>query len=54
MMRHLWRHIPGNPTIIIENMPGAGEVIGVNYVHNKAKPDGFTALFAVALSTTKF
>ena len=29
MMRHLSRHIPGNPTIIIENMPGAGEVIGV-------------------------
>ena len=24
MMRHLSRHIPGNPTIIIENMPGAG------------------------------
>src|SRR5258708_5674370 len=46
MMRHLSRHIPGNPTIIIENMPGAGEVIGVNYVYNKAKPDGFTALFA--------
>jgi tripartite-type tricarboxylate transporter receptor subunit TctC len=40
MMRHLSRHIPGNPTIIIENMPGAGEIIGVNYVHNRAKPDG--------------
>lgn len=46
MMRHLSRHIPGNPTIIVENMPGAGEIIGVNYVHNKAKPDGLTALFA--------
>src|SRR5262249_15587195 len=34
IMRHLSRHIPGTPTIIIENMPGAGEVIGVNYVHN--------------------
>ncbi len=46
MMRHLSRHIRGNPTIIIENMPGAGEIIGANYVHNKAKPDGLTALFA--------
>jgi tripartite-type tricarboxylate transporter receptor subunit TctC len=46
MMRHLSKHIPGNPTIIVENMPGAGEIIGVNYVHNKAKPDGLTVLFA--------
>lgn len=45
MMRHLPRHIPGNPTIVIENMPGAGEIIGANYVYNKAKPDGLTALF---------
>ncbi len=36
IMRHLSRHIPGNPTIIIENMPGGGEIIGVNYTHNKA------------------
>jgi hypothetical protein len=53
MMRHLSRHIPGNPIIIIENMPGAGEVIGVNYVHNKAKPDGFTALFATGTPITQ-
>ena len=46
MMRHLSRHIPGNPTIIVENMPGAGEIIGTNYVYGKAKPDGLTALFA--------
>jgi hypothetical protein len=46
MMRHLSRHIAGNPTIIIENMPGAGEIIGTNYVYGKAKPDGLTALFA--------
>ena len=46
MMRHLPRLIPGNPTIIVENMPGAGEIIGTNYVYGKAKPDGLTALFA--------
>ncbi len=46
MMRHLPRHIPGNPTIVVENMPGAGEIIGTNYVYGKAKPDGLTALFA--------
>lgn len=53
MMRHLSRHIPGNPTIIIENMPGAGEIIGVNYVHNIAKPDGLTALFATGTPITQ-
>jgi tripartite-type tricarboxylate transporter receptor subunit TctC len=46
MMRHLPRHIPGNPTLVVENMPGAGEIIGTNYVYGKAKPDGLTALFA--------
>lgn len=46
MMRHLPRHITGNPTIVVENMPGAGEIIGTNYVYGKAKPDGLTALFA--------
>ena len=53
VMRHLSRHIPGNPTIIIENMPGAGEIIGVNYVHNRAKPDGLTALFATGTPITQ-
>ena len=46
MMRHLPRLIAGNPTIIVENMPGAGEIIGTNYVYGKAKADGLTALFA--------
>ncbi len=53
IMRHLSRHIPGNPTIIIENMPGGGEIIGVNYTHNKAKPDGLTALFATGTPITQ-
>ena len=46
MMRHLPRLIAGNPTIIVENMPGAGEIVGTNYVYGKAKADGLTALFA--------
>ncbi len=46
MMRNLPRHIAGSPTIIVENMPGAGEIVGANYVYGKAKPDGLTALFA--------
>ena len=40
--RHMGKHIPGNPTIIVENMPGAGFLISANYMYNIAKPDGLT------------
>ena len=40
--RHMAKHIPGNPTIIVENMPGAGMLIGANYLYKQAKPDGLT------------
>lgn len=40
--RHMSRHIPGHPTIIVENMPGAGSLISANYVYKIAKPDGLT------------
>jgi tripartite-type tricarboxylate transporter receptor subunit TctC len=38
--RHMGRHIPGNPTIVVENMTGAGSLIAANYTYNSAKPDG--------------
>ena len=40
--RHLGRHIPGNPTIVVENMTGAGSVIAANHMYKAAKPDGLT------------
>jgi tripartite-type tricarboxylate transporter receptor subunit TctC len=40
--RHLGKHIPGNPTGIVENMTGAGGLIAVNYLYNRAEPDGLT------------
>jgi tripartite-type tricarboxylate transporter receptor subunit TctC len=40
--RHMGKHIPGNPTVLAENMPGAGSMIAVNYTYNQAKPDGLT------------
>ena len=42
MARHMGKHIPGNPTFIVENMPGAGHRIGANYLYKVAKPDGLT------------
>ncbi len=42
LARHLPKYIPGNPDIIVQNMPGAGSVIATNYVYSVAKPDGLT------------
>ena len=36
------RHIPGQPTIIVENKPGAASLVAARYLYNVAKPDGFT------------
>jgi tripartite-type tricarboxylate transporter receptor subunit TctC len=38
--RHIVRHIPGQPTFITENMPGAGHIIATNYLFNVAAQDG--------------
>src|ERR1043166_3916779 len=53
--RHLERYIPGKPTIVVVNKPGAGGMIAVNELYNLRKPDGLTmsnvntgAIFAVA------
>ena len=40
--RHLGRHIPGNPTVIPRNMPGAGSLLAANYIFNIAPKDGTT------------
>jgi tripartite-type tricarboxylate transporter receptor subunit TctC len=42
LARHLPKHIPGKPTIIVQNMPGANSIIGANHVYAVAKPDGLT------------
>jgi tripartite-type tricarboxylate transporter receptor subunit TctC len=39
---HMGKHIPGNPGMIAQNMPGAGSMIAANHVYNVAKPDGLT------------
>ena len=40
--KHLPKYIPGKPTIIVENMPGAASILAANQVYNIAKPDGLT------------
>ena len=49
--RHLARFIPGNPTVIVRNMPGAGTLTAANNVANLAPKDGTTiALIARGMS----
>jgi tripartite-type tricarboxylate transporter receptor subunit TctC len=40
--RHMSKHIPGSPSIVVENMTGAGGFIHANYMYRQAKPDGLT------------
>jgi tripartite-type tricarboxylate transporter receptor subunit TctC len=42
LARHLGRHIPGNPAIIVENMTGAGGLISANHLYRVARPDGLS------------
>src|SRR3954464_2001798 len=38
--RHLGTHLPGQPKIVVQNMPGAGGIVGANYLYNLAPRDG--------------
>lgn len=38
--RHLTRYIPGNPAVIVDNMPGVGSIIAANHIYNAAPKDG--------------
>ena len=40
--RHMPRHIPGNPTMIVDNMGGAGSRLAANFLFKAAAPDGLT------------
>jgi tripartite-type tricarboxylate transporter receptor subunit TctC len=39
---YIGKHIPGNPTVLVQNMPAAGGLVAANYVYGVAKPDGLT------------
>jgi tripartite-type tricarboxylate transporter receptor subunit TctC len=40
--RHMGNHVPGNPSIIVQNMPGGGSRAAANNVNVVARPDGLT------------
>ena len=50
LARHIGKHIPGNPTIVPRNMPGAGSLVLANWLYNVAPEDG-TAIGATGRGT---
>ena len=40
LARHMGKHIPGNPSVVTQNMPGAGSLKAANYLYNVAPKDG--------------
>jgi tripartite-type tricarboxylate transporter receptor subunit TctC len=42
LARHLGKHVPGNPGVIVQNMPGAGGLAASNHMHTRAAKDGLT------------
>jgi tripartite-type tricarboxylate transporter receptor subunit TctC len=49
--RHLGKHLPGQPAVIAQNMPGAGSLKAANYLHDVAPKDG-TALGVIVVATS--
>jgi tripartite-type tricarboxylate transporter receptor subunit TctC len=41
---HLRKHLPGEPTIVVQNMPGADQIIAANYLERRAPADGLTIM----------
>src|SRR5918996_3270916 len=42
LANYIGKHIPGNPSVIVQNMPAAGGLVASNYAYGVAKPDGLT------------
>lgn len=42
--RYLGKYIPGNPGVLVRNMPGGGGLVSANYLYNISKPDGLSIL----------
>jgi len=49
VMQHLQKHIPGNPEVIVKNMPGAGGLVATNYLGEGAEKDGLTVAYFTAV-----
>ena len=48
------KHLPGNPTILIRNVPGGGSITGANQFQSRAKPDGLHVLISSSSTVVNF
>jgi len=51
---YLEKHLPGNPTILVRNVPGGGSIPGANQFQDRAKPDGLHAIVVSASTVANF
>jgi hypothetical protein len=51
---YLEKHLPGNPTILVRNVPGGGSIPGANQFEDRAKPDGLHAIVVSASTVANF
>lgn len=50
-VRHFGRHLPGNPTVVVQNQPGAGSMLAANSLYNAGRKDGTQlGMFASAVA----
>jgi len=42
LAQHIGKHIPGHPSVIVQNLPGAGGLVAGNFIYGLTKPDGLT------------
>lgn len=47
IVAHMIKHIPGNPEVVVQNMPGAGHVVAANHLYTVVKPDGLTLIGSI-------
>jgi tripartite-type tricarboxylate transporter receptor subunit TctC len=50
--RHIGKHLPGEPTVVVQNMPGAGGLTSVAYMAQVAQPDGLTVALINPVNST--
>jgi tripartite-type tricarboxylate transporter receptor subunit TctC len=54
LAKHLPKHLPGRPVVVVQNMPGAGGIVAANHLYHAVRPDGLTiALLSSDLLTAQ-
>lgn len=52
--KYLERHLDGNPDVVVDNRAGGGSILGANWFHDNAQPDGLTVLFTTSSTANPY